>query len=109
MGKLNNKIHILLDTLEIGNAEKSFYKERANKYSKECGCSMGGIFLAVASVLTVFYLCFINFSIPLLLKAIIFLFVFSVTGKIAGILMGRIRLLLLFRYIKQQALPLTAA
>jgi VIT1/CCC1 family predicted Fe2+/Mn2+ transporter len=78
------------------------FVDRAKRYSNECGCSMGGAFLAAALVGVLMY--DIWNSLPSGLHLVIaiveqsaFLLMAGALGKLAGIGLARIRLWLMYR------------
>lgn len=77
------------------------YLKRAQAFSSECGCSLGGAFLTVALAGIVVYAIAGGFAGAAPLRAVLltvaFLFAAGITGKLIGIAVARIRLVLLCR------------
>ena len=99
------KIYAIVEGLEGQDKEK--YKYKIKKYKNECGCSMGGIFSILSMLFFIFYTFFIfkNLSLFEVLKVVIgsiaITIIAGLIGKIIGILLARIRLLLLYRFLIQ--------
>jgi hypothetical protein len=80
------------------------YMKRIETYSHECGCSMGASFLVAALGLVLVH-CFLakdscrTNMFTDALRGIVFVFFASVAGKLLGILLARVRLALLYRYL----------
>src|SRR5205823_12877452 len=75
-------------------------RSRIARLATECGCNMGGIFFAVAVPLVVTYFLIAGgLSLGSGLLAIGFIFVASVVGKLIGLSLARIRMLLLRRIL----------
>lgn len=81
------------------------YVDRANSYSNECGCSMGGAFLAGSLALVILNGFFFNALGKANLTTDVVLgtaFVFGagIVGKLTGIGIARIRLAMLYRHLR---------
>ena len=83
------------------------YLERAEAYSNECGCSMGGAFLAASLGLLILY-CFLfnvigrGHVLADALWGTTFVFSASIAGKATGVAIARIRLALLIRRLRNR-------
>jgi hypothetical protein len=98
------KIGNLLNSFPSDGEGRSLYLENAKKYSTECGCSLGAKFLAASIGVFIVYLFLSHdFGLETLIKQMLFgtFFVFtaSIVGKLIGIGIARIRLVLLYRYL----------
>ena len=51
MNKIVFKIESLLQDLSLERTDNARHAERISRYSKECGCALGGIFVAIAMVI----------------------------------------------------------
>lgn len=83
------------------------YVERAEAYSNECGCSMGGAFLAGSLGLLILYSFLFNVIgrggvLAAALWGTAFVFGASIAGKATGIAIARIRLALLIRRLRNR-------
>ncbi len=96
----NKKTQSILETLEV--KDRSYYMDKIKKYRNECGCSMGGVFTIIAALFYVLYiyLAINDFSLFMVAKTIFFgivtILIAGLSGKIIGIFVARIKLLLLF-------------
>jgi hypothetical protein len=100
-----NKItQSILETLEV--KERSHYMDKIKKYSNECGCAMGGVFTIIAALFYVWYVVSTihDFSLFMMAKIIFFgmisILAAGLCGKIIGIAVARIKLLLLLHSLK---------
>lgn len=98
------KIESLLNDFPDENKNKSFYAERIKKYSNECGCSLGAKFLAASVSGTPLYLFLFHDGkntgmIKISLMVLLIIFISGITGKLIGIGIAKIKLLLLYRYL----------
>ena len=96
------KIGNLLNSFPTDREERSRYLENAKQYSTECGCSLGAKFLATSFGVFMIYVFLSNdFGIASLVKYIllgtVFVFTSGIAGKLIGIGVARIKLVLLYR------------
>lgn len=104
MNKTLLKIEQLLNNSPNKEFDKSYYLEKAKKYSNECGCSLGGVGVVISMVIFVSYVLFASeisilktFSIGLF-----FIFLSAIMGKLLGIGIAKARLLLLYKALLDQ-------
>ncbi|MGH2644117.1 MAG: hypothetical protein ACRDE2_09225 [Chitinophagaceae bacterium] len=100
MRKSNYREKILLDYLPNGSEEKKLLVEKIRKYRNECGCSMGGKFLAASMVAGAFYLVVGGAGkqgsiIWNGLICLLFIFICAGLGKLTGIGIAKLRLSIL--------------
>lgn len=100
----NKKTQSILETLEV--KDRSHFMDKIKKYRNECGCPMGGVFTIIAALFYVLYIhsTIHDFSLFKMAKIIFFGIVSILTaglcGKIIGISVARIKLLLLLHSFK---------
>ncbi len=98
------EIRELLEALEI--KERNQYVDKIKKYRKECGCSMGGLFVIislagyVAYTWSVFHEVSLFSAAKIIFTGIVIVFVAGLVGKITGIYLAKIKLLLLYRSLR---------
>ncbi len=85
------------------------YVRRAEAYRTECGCRMGGVFLAAALGFCVFTLMLRGFPTAhlagVLLRGLALIFGAGIAGKLTGIALARLRLALLYRRLRLRFAP----
>ena len=93
-GKTNilDKIYFAISKLDVDEKIKAGYRQRAETYFNECGCSLGSFFLIAAFGFSMFYWLFFG-----ALTSFLLVFPAAIIGKFLGIGVGRIKLLLLFK------------
>lgn len=103
MKKSSFVIENLLISFPRDREEILHHADNMRKYSSECGCSLGALFLAASLAAYALYLFFWDLSAAHLprdiLWGMLFIFVSSIVGKLIGIGIARIRLALLYRYL----------
>jgi hypothetical protein len=104
MKEFNHKIDAILDHIPNDRADKISYVEKIKKYRNECGCSMGAIFSTLSVVLALIYLVlFLNQVNANIIKTgiatVLCIFISGITGKLIGIGIARIKLVMLYRSI----------
>jgi hypothetical protein len=82
------------------------YIERLETYRRDCGCTMGGLFLVAALAYLVMKSLrtgnfFANHSPIDALRGTVVLFAAAVVGKLTGIGIARLRFVLLYRYLRR--------
>ena len=93
---LARSVDALAALLPDADPRKAAFRSRIATLSQECGCTMGGVFFAGASVLAVaFFIATGQVSIGSGLLAIGFVFGASLFGKLVGLSAARIKLLAL--------------
>lgn len=103
---ITRKIEKYLGELPDHELAKSYYVEKIKKYSNECGCSHGAIFLTAAVILIVFYASFVesvNINIYSASIALAFIIFSSFLGKLIGIGIAKVKLILLYQSVKLKA------
>lgn len=83
------------------------YAEKARAYRNECGCSMGAAFLAASIVILVIRSAVFHFAVNgrwfmAIVHAIVLMLGAAILGKLVGIAAARIRLLLLYRDLRNR-------
>ena len=83
------------------------YVDRAKSYRNECGCATGGMFVVAAIALLIFYgFVYRGFSVEHWLldsvSAVACLFAAAIVGKMFGIGLARVRLMLLGRELRNR-------
>jgi hypothetical protein len=93
----------LLAQLPSDDPEKPSLQARAVEYGRDCGCSVGALFLTVAVLLAVLYVvAWGGLDLRTGLVAVAFVFVAASVGKLAGLLLAALRLRLLGRSIARR-------
>lgn len=102
--KLNNiktEINNALNAIPEDEIDRDLYASKINEYSNECGCSMGAVFLFGAIVIFI-CLFFINTGwrnghlFKYIWQRLLFIFLSATVGKIFGIGIARIKLVMLY-------------
>lgn len=94
--RLASSVDALAAQLSDTDTRRAELRSRIATLGRECGCTMGGVFFAVAAMLTIAY--FLATGLPSVgsgLLAIGFVFAASLLGKLVGLGVARIRLLAL--------------
>jgi FtsH-binding integral membrane protein len=104
MNKASLRIEQLLESFPREREEILVYVNRTKKYANECGCSLGATFLATATGVVIVYAFYFNrFGVSgigrIILWGIPFVLAASIVGKLIGIGVARIRLVLLYRHV----------
>jgi hypothetical protein len=100
---LARRVDALATRLPSADPRRAQLRARIAMLGDECGCKMAGVFLVCAAVLTVAYLLAaqrLNLASSLL--ALGFVFAMTMLGKLVGLSMARVRLLLLRRSVFRQ-------
>lgn len=102
--RLADKAQAFLASLPEDSKDKTYYRDKIKAYSNECGCSMGATFLLGAVGVLAVYLCLAtnwqDFHLTKgLLLALTSIIGSSICGKLIGIAVARVRLLMLYRSI----------
>jgi hypothetical protein len=98
------KIEHLLKELPDEELDKGYFFEKAKNLSNECGCFLAGVFLFISIVMFISYVFLMN-NINLLKACsigLLFIFFSAVTGKLLGIGIAKVRLLLLYKLLLKQ-------
>ena len=102
MNKLLNRTLSLISELQSEQESFKDYRSKALKYYHECGCSTGGFFLLAAFLCSIGYWIFVSITFQVFVKSFILIFIISVIGKLLGISVARIRLLLLYSSLRKK-------
>lgn len=83
------------------------YAEKARAYRNECGCSMGAAFFSASIVILVIRSAVFHFAVNgrwfmVIVHAIVLMLGAAILGKLVGIGVARIRLLLLYRDLRNR-------
>jgi hypothetical protein len=83
------------------------YVAKARAYRNECGCSMGAAFFSASVVILVIRSAVFHFAVNgrwfmAIVHAILFTLGAAISGKLVGIGVARIRLLLLYRDLRNR-------
>jgi hypothetical protein len=96
------EIDRLLAKVPPDDPAKAMFQARARAYSRECGCKLGGIFLAVSWVLGLAYFAARGeLGLRTGIASFIFAVFASVLGKLTGLLLASVRLALLRRSLSK--------
>lgn len=91
----------ILEGLPNESEERKVLTTKIKKYRNECGCAMGGRFLVASIIVTIIYFAILGDggrSLPReVLISLIFVFFFSLIGKLVGIGIARWKLAALLR------------
>jgi hypothetical protein len=88
----------LLAHVPRDDPERAELVARARKYSRDCGCAIGGAFLGAALLLALAYLAATqDVSVRSLVGGPLGVFVATVVGKLIGLLLAWVRLVVLYR------------
>lgn len=104
MNKTPLKIERLLKEFSYEKLDKGFYLEKSKNLSNECGCLLAGIFLVVSTIILISYIFLIS-NINLLKTisiGLLLVFLSAVIGKLLGIGIAKVRLLLLYKLLLKQ-------
>lgn len=90
------------DQLSKKNTDNNYYIQKIKKYREECGCALGSFFLLAASIIFFGYVFFVlDWSQQAIFDLSLFGFAFilfsAFAGKVIGIGLARIRLILLYK------------
>jgi hypothetical protein len=94
IGRLASSVDLLAAQLPDADSRRAELRSRIVTLGQECGCAMGGVFLAGAAVLTIAY--FLATGLPSVgsgVLAIGSVFVASLLGKLVGLGVARVKLL----------------
>ncbi|MBA4407611.1 hypothetical protein C0389_10080 [bacterium] len=98
---------IKLDIPFLSQEENFKYNEQINKYRNACGCETGSVFLTIASVVCIIGIVsnfsFFEFSfLHKVLFSVVFIFIFSIIGKLVGLFIAKIKLYRLLKNLKKK-------
>lgn len=80
------------------------YQRKIDKYRKDCGCALGGVFLVTATLLyTVYVITSRSYNLHAVLVGFGVVFASAVSGKLIGIGIARIKLIFLCKLIEKHA------
>lgn len=96
-----SKTNLAISRMPIDEAGREALRQKAGRYSNECGCSMGSLFLIAAIVGLLVDSVFLGGIIASPVWGTGLLFLAAITGKLVGMTAGRIRLSLLHRSLSK--------
>jgi len=105
---IKSKITSVLNAIPVDEIDRSRYAEKIKKYSTECGCSMGAVFLfASAGGFIYWFLVHEGWKsghvmISYAWQGALFVFFSALLGKLAGIGIARIKLVRLYYSLKHK-------
>ena len=105
MKQLLSKTELAISRLQADEETRAGLSKRARRYFRECGCSMGAVFLLAAlgtSLLQWRY--FVKTSMPSIWN-VLFIIMGAIFGKLLGIAIGRLRLFILFKQLHAYQIP----
>lgn len=103
-------IDALLAQVPPDDPEKVGLQARARSHGQECGCAMGGFFLTGAVLLTVTYFATIGeLRVRTGVGGVVFVFLAAGVGKLTGLLVASVKLLLLRRSLARKVQQVGAA
>jgi VIT1/CCC1 family predicted Fe2+/Mn2+ transporter len=103
MTHASHLVDVLLAQMPADHPERPALQARAIEYSQDCGCSMGGYFLAGAAAFAIIYFAiFGGFSFRTAVASAVLVLLAAVAGKLTGLLIARLRLTLLRRSIARR-------
>ncbi|WP_190021127.1 hypothetical protein [Streptomyces hiroshimensis] len=97
------RVDALAKLLPDSDLQKAGLRSRVAALGQECGCRLGGIFLAVGTFLAVIF--FVTVESPrmvTLLLSVVCLLAFSMLGKFAGLTAARMKLLVVRREVEHR-------
>jgi hypothetical protein len=102
-----NALDQLWHTHSSDREELRPYAEKARAYRNECGCSMGAAFFSATIVILVIRSAVFHFAVNgwwfmAIVHAIVLMLGAAILGKLVGIGVARIRLLLLYRDLRNR-------
>jgi hypothetical protein len=103
MARTSVAIDQLVGQLALESSERSDVQARMARYNRECGCSLGGLFM-VAALLAAFAYIVVSadFSIGAAGAGIAFVIVSSLLGKALGLAVASVRLEMLRRSLSRR-------
>ena len=100
----SNGTKFILPGIQFSEQELLTYQLRINKYRRECGCGIGGVFLVVGASLFTMYAVVTHFywlrAFPIGLGMT---FASAMLGKTIGIGIARTKLIFLQRFLRKRA------
>jgi hypothetical protein len=103
MRRAVRRVDRLLAQLPSDDPEKPSLEARAVEYARDCGCTLGALFLTAAMLLAVLYLLvWGGLDVRTGSASIAFVLVAASVGKLAGLLLAALRLRLLGRSIARR-------
>jgi hypothetical protein len=103
MTRTSTEIDQLVGQLALESSERLDVKARMARYNRECGCSLGGLFMVAALLAAPAYIVVTaDFSIGAAGAAIAFVFVSSLLGKALGLAVASVRLEMLRRSLSRR-------
>ena len=96
-----SRINVAISRLQIDQAEREVLQRKAARYSNECGCSTGSLFLIAATIGLIVDAVFFAGNFGPSIWNIGWLLGAAMVGKLTGMIAGRIRLFLLCRRLTE--------
>jgi len=98
---IKKDVNSVLSAIPDSEIDRDYYVGKIKKYSTECGCSMGAVFLFAAAGISLYWL-FIHVGwknihlLNFLWQGCLFVFLSALLGKALGITIARIKLRMLY-------------
>lgn len=104
MNKIVFNIQLLLQDLSLDSKDKARYAEKISRYNKECGCALGSFFAVISMIIFTNYIIFSSHKIgwASFVYGFIFIMLSSALGKLSGIGLAKIKLILLYQFLLKQ-------
>ena len=103
MAQTSAAIDQLAGQLALESSERSDVQARMARYNRECGCSLGGLFMIAALLTAIVYIAVTaDISIAVAGAGIAFVVVSSLLGKALGLVVASVRLEMLRRSLSRR-------
>lgn len=103
MARKSVAIGQLVGQLALESSERSDVQARMARYNRECGCSLGGLFMVAALITAIAYIVVTaDFSIAAAGAGIAFVVVSLLLGKALGLVVASVRLEMLRRSLSRR-------
>lgn len=103
MARTSAAVDQLAGQLALESSERSDLQARMARYNRECGCSLGGLFMVAALLAAIAYIVVTaDFSISAAGAGIALVIVSSLLGKSLGLAVASVRLELLRRSLSRR-------
>lgn len=104
MARTSAAIGELATQLGLDPSERAEVHARMDRYNRDCGCALGGVFTVAALLTVVVYIAVTAaFAIGVIGAGIAFVFASSLLGKVLGLAVAAVRLGLLRRSLSRRA------
>lgn len=101
LGKIKGEINLLLNTIPDTQVDRGYYTEKVRKYSNACGCDTGAAFLFASLIFYAFREWDKESLLKFIVNGFVFIFLFAFLGKIVGLGIARIKLVMLYYSLKK--------